>query len=142
MGHRGNQWVITERVSSEKGGEGEQSVRVAGKRQSESRSEEVKKSQAVAAGPTSICALFLSSNPTKGPLHTRRSSFGLWPCLQLGLRAFGHQGSSDDIRHCFSQSTQRFSLIAELRILHIMEGLEILLLFNHTFSRVIIIHIF
>ena len=55
MGHRGNQWVITERVSSEKGGEGEQSVRVAGKRQSESRSEEVKKSQAVAAGAVRSC---------------------------------------------------------------------------------------
>ena len=38
-------------------------------------------------GPTSICAPVLSSpNPTKGPLHTRRSSFGLWPCLQLWVR--------------------------------------------------------
>ena len=62
--------------------------------------------------------------------------------LSQGLRAFEHQWSSDDIRHRFSQSTQSSSLIAGLRTLHIMEGLETLLLFNHTFSGVIIIHIF
>ena len=47
--------MITERVSSEKGGEGEQRVRVVGKRQSESRSEEVKRSQVVAAGAERSC---------------------------------------------------------------------------------------
>ena len=55
MGHGGNQWVITERVSSERGGEGEWRVRVVRKRQSESRSEGVRRRQVVAAGAERSC---------------------------------------------------------------------------------------
>jgi len=47
--------VITERVSSERGGEGEGRVRVVRKRQSESRSEGVRRRQVVAAGAERSC---------------------------------------------------------------------------------------
>lgn len=53
--------MITERVSSERGGEwssergGEWRVRVVGKRQSESRSEGVRRRQVVAAGAERSC---------------------------------------------------------------------------------------
>lgn len=47
--------MITERVSSERGGEGEWRVRVVGKRQSENRSEGVRRLQVVAAGAERSC---------------------------------------------------------------------------------------